>query len=232
MTERCDHLHGGGDTGARCCLEQGHDQVHKYKCASPQCPGLTRPASVRQHPCDEPLEPCPIFGCGAPAEKGDGPVSCSDKTCVMHLSDMPPACWSALPRLSDAATKIAAEIQAELKEDCHYEGARYASVLCETLQRWFSCLSSGVAREPREVWGTLGPSGFVLQVFASREDAEGYIADREDSHGWTVELLVIRGISTQGECKGCKAYYGEVLAIEKKLSTAPIEVGQMKLENS
>lgn len=33
-----------------CCLEDGHDGPHKYKCAGPHCPGLPWKASDLAHP--------------------------------------------------------------------------------------------------------------------------------------------------------------------------------------
>jgi hypothetical protein len=45
----------------------------------------------------------------------------------------------------------------------------------------------------REVWGTLGPDGFVLQVFHTKEAAEKYVAERDGKQSWTVEQLIIHG---------------------------------------
>lgn len=38
--------------GAQCCLARGHQGVCRYKCADPDCPGLTYPASRTPHPKD------------------------------------------------------------------------------------------------------------------------------------------------------------------------------------
>jgi hypothetical protein len=47
--ERCPFM-SYVDTGAQCCLPRGHEGVCRYKCADPDCPGLTYPASRTPHP--------------------------------------------------------------------------------------------------------------------------------------------------------------------------------------
>ena len=49
-TTKCTHRHR---LGAKCCLEDGHEGGHLYRCAAPGCQGLTWPPSLSS----------PHFGC-------------------------------------------------------------------------------------------------------------------------------------------------------------------------
>jgi hypothetical protein len=44
---RCTHTYG---VGPQCCLDEGHEGDHLFKCCSSTCPGLPIPASVVAHP--------------------------------------------------------------------------------------------------------------------------------------------------------------------------------------
>jgi hypothetical protein len=50
---RCRHT---WRDGPQCCREAGHDGEHRFRCASPGCPGRPFPASEMRHPylCGEP----------------------------------------------------------------------------------------------------------------------------------------------------------------------------------
>jgi len=44
---RCTQTYG---VGPQCCLDEGHEGDHLFKCCSSTCPGLPIPASTIAHP--------------------------------------------------------------------------------------------------------------------------------------------------------------------------------------
>lgn len=85
------------DGGPQCCLPAGHDGHHKYKCASPTCPGRMFPPSAMPHPPN----------CGEPVDFDDGPG-----TTEQALRDLVDATRDCLPTRSATKEQRAAFVSA------------------------------------------------------------------------------------------------------------------------
>ena len=124
-------------------------------------------------------------------------VSCQTSKCVWHNCDFTPAAWEKLQSLP-RPSPVVQEVAREMRDGLALAAGKYPP----GFEWWVTEARDWAARldqsapgvgEVGSVWVTLDPNEYILQAFATRPPAEEYIADREDSHGWTVEEVVVRG---------------------------------------